>query len=254
MRFCVVSSKHITLLLMMLCLCLVAFAGCSKNTEQFDKMEREQSEMRKASSIANSGDSVTAINLYYKALEKNPGWAKAHLELALLFHDMDPVSAVYHYKKYLHLRPETEKMEMIEGRIRSAEMLIVSSVLAESGQADASQLASNSQVLRDVVEKTRVLNGRIAELEKENAEMKTEVSRLKAELDVERLAKADTASKPMIYRVKSGDTLSDIAARVYNDSEKWKIIYDANRQELAGLKSLKVGQALVIPEKKDNVD
>ena len=50
------------------------------------------------------------------------------------------------------------------------------------------------------------------------------------------------------YRVQRGDTLSVVAARVYHNPRKWKLIYDANRDTLGGSQKLKTGQVLIIPE------
>ncbi len=50
------------------------------------------------------------------------------------------------------------------------------------------------------------------------------------------------------YRVKKGDSLSNIAKREYNgDKSKWKLIYSENRDILKKPDSLKAGQILIIP-------
>ena len=50
------------------------------------------------------------------------------------------------------------------------------------------------------------------------------------------------------YRVQRGDTLSVVAARVYHNPRKWKLIYDANRDTLGDSQKLKTGQVLIIPK------
>ncbi|MBU4212230.1 MAG: LysM peptidoglycan-binding domain-containing protein, partial [Verrucomicrobia bacterium] len=50
------------------------------------------------------------------------------------------------------------------------------------------------------------------------------------------------------YRVQRGDTLSALAARVYHNPRKWKLIYDANRDTLGSSQKLKIGQVLIIPK------
>ena len=49
-------------------------------------------------------------------------------------------------------------------------------------------------------------------------------------------AMRSTSKKPIFsgatYEVKSGDTLSAIAGRVYNDSSRWREIYNANRDQI----------------------
>src|SRR5579871_1800053 len=51
------------------------------------------------------------------------------------------------------------------------------------------------------------------------------------------------------YAVKSGDTLSDIAKRVYNDNRFWTAIYWANHRHLKYANAITVGQLLTIPAK-----
>ncbi len=57
-----------------------------------------------------------------------------------------------------------------------------------------------------------------------------------------------TASRaPRSYRVRAGDTLADIAERVYGDRGKWAIIYSSNRALLPRANALREGQVLYIP-------
>lgn len=49
------------------------------------------------------------------------------------------------------------------------------------------------------------------------------------------------------YTVKPGDTLAGISKEVYGDSNKWKLIQDANKDKISDPKKLKVGMVLTIP-------
>jgi nucleoid-associated protein YgaU len=62
-------------------------------------------------------------------------------------------------------------------------------------------------------------------------------------------AQSNAASRTTLqtYRVKNGDTLSRIAAQVYQDPTQWPRIRDANRRVLGDSTTLKAGQLLVIP-------
>lgn len=58
----------------------------------------------------------------------------------------------------------------------------------------------------------------------------------------------DTKPQTKTYTVRSGDSLSTIAKRVYGDSSKWRQIYDANKAAIGSdPNKLKVGLVLVIP-------
>jgi LysM repeat protein len=57
------------------------------------------------------------------------------------------------------------------------------------------------------------------------------------------------ASKPAKYTVRSGDSLSTIAGRVYHDRAAWPVIYWANRSKIRSANDISVGQVLRIPAK-----
>ena len=57
-------------------------------------------------------------------------------------------------------------------------------------------------------------------------------------------------SKPTLYTVQEGDTLSAIAKKFYNDAAKYMLIYEANKKLIGDDPSLiQVGQELKIPRK-----
>jgi LysM repeat protein len=65
------------------------------------------------------------------------------------------------------------------------------------------------------------------------------------------------ASKPAIrraastrlakYTVRSGDTLSSIALKVYHDPGAWPVLYWANRNQVRWANSIQVGEVLTVP-------
>ena len=57
------------------------------------------------------------------------------------------------------------------------------------------------------------------------------------------------ASTPAKYTVRSGDSLSVIAGRVYHDQAAWPAIYWANHSKIRSANDISVGQVLRIPAK-----
>ncbi|MDE1889807.1 MAG: DUF799 family lipoprotein [Planctomycetota bacterium] len=53
--------------------------------------------------------------------------------------------------------------------------------------------------------------------------------------------------KKAVYRVKWGDSLYEIASKIFHDGKKWTVIYDANKYEISNIKDLPVGQVLIVP-------
>ena len=51
------------------------------------------------------------------------------------------------------------------------------------------------------------------------------------------------------YTVVKGDSLSKIAKQFYGDAQKWRKIYEANKDVIDNPDLIEVGQNLIIPEK-----
>jgi LysM repeat protein len=49
------------------------------------------------------------------------------------------------------------------------------------------------------------------------------------------------------YTVRSGDSLSSIALRIYHDAGAWPVLYWANRNQVRWANSIEVGQVLAVP-------
>lgn len=227
--------------------------------------------IRDAASRKNSGNIDSALQLYAEALDRSPKLAVAHLDMALIFHDnkKDYLRAIYHYERYLELRPATEKKKIIEDRIRLA------------GQLYAAKIAADGSTVAQIGK----LSDAMAELKKENDTLKSNIKQLNLQMDQAKVQHAGAvvavAQKPKmtvpiqddapvdlsevssrngraksvvtkppvsrIYTVKRGDSLRGIAAEIYGDGEKANDIFKANRDKLEAPDHLKIGQTLVLP-------
>jgi nucleoid-associated protein YgaU len=54
------------------------------------------------------------------------------------------------------------------------------------------------------------------------------------------------AQKTRVYVVKSGDSLSKIAKAVYGDADRWREIFEANKDKIKDPNAIEVGQKLQI--------
>jgi LysM repeat protein len=68
-------------------------------------------------------------------------------------------------------------------------------------------------------------------------------------LSVTRPAAKHAAAKPAKYTVKSGDSLSAIAGRVYKNTAYWPVLYWANHGQIRYANVIEVGQVLAVPAK-----
>jgi nucleoid-associated protein YgaU len=60
-------------------------------------------------------------------------------------------------------------------------------------------------------------------------------------------AAAQGGSAPRTYTVAAGDTLSAIAKREYGAANRWKVIFEANRDKISNPDLIQPGQVLTIP-------
>jgi len=256
-----------------------ALAGCSGQVREQDSMEFSYPAIRKARAKLREGDKQAALELLNKAIVEKPSLAQAHLEAAQLYddYDRDYVRAIYHYERYLELRPQTEKREMIEGFIRKAKIAFAASVTEQVPGLDKQLQAlqeENNRLKQDLRQVRENLARRIAVSPSRAAAAVTPLGLVPGSSGESALPSlvadeppvawpsatpavaVDTKAMPVSagklfstqYRVQRGDTLSTVAARVYHNPRKWKTIYDANRDTLGGSQKLKAGQMLIIPK------
>ena len=63
------------------------------------------------------------------------------------------------------------------------------------------------------------------------------------------IARRAASTRIATYTVRSGDTLSAIALRVYHDAGAWPVLYWANRNQIRWANSIQVGQVLTVPSR-----
>ncbi len=246
LKFLSVSGPALALVLVL--------SGCGDASERLDRRDERDPLIMRGDARKRAGDVDGAIELYLQALDRKPDLALAHLKLAVEFDEQkrDYLRAIFHYSRYLELRPGARKNELVEELVRMARV---------------SYLASLPNPPPGAIE-------RVAVLERENERLREQIAELTRRVQVaeQRLANAQreatTASRPApadvrasdprpqdrsaseaerTYRVERGDTLTRIAAKMYNDHTQWQRIYEANRSQLSTPQSLREGQVLIIP-------
>ncbi len=77
------------------------------------------------------------------------------------------------------------------------------------------------------------------------------IEKVDDKIEVEK--KVESQSEPTFYTVKSGDTLSKISQKYYDDPAKYDVIFQANRPMLKDPNEIYPGQALRIPNTESQV-
>ncbi len=244
-----------------LMLIAVFVPACRPSVGELDRRELDDPAAALAAERLEAGDVAGAIAIYRTVLDENPQLARLHLEVAFLYDARagDYVRAVYHYQRYLELRPQTEKRGMLAERIEKARKTL------------AAEYGRDAEVLQE----------RIAVLEAEKESLLEAKESLRRELEERRSAETPETGQPFIlvvpgkpllagpglqpfpgtgtvplspsgnadlrYIVRGNDSLSSLARRFYGDARQWPRIYQANRELVDDPNILPVGVEIVIP-------
>ena len=235
-------------------LLLISLAGCS-GAGALDERDERDPIYRRAQAHRRAQDFDKAIELYNKALERKPNLAMAHLELGFIYDEYkeDYIRAIYHYQRYLEMRPTAEKKQLVTDLIQHAKLSFAASLPDKPAEAvqQIALLKREVETLREQLTNQQASGvGRVGAA----AAASPAVAATKPVLPTVVEPPVPPPPKPaepvaasQTYVVQGGDTLSRIAGRVYGDSGKWSLIFNANRNLLPTPQSLKVGQVLTIP-------
>ncbi len=212
---------------------LTLLAACGRVAPVTDADLGQLADYQRARKAAESGDFHAAAGLYDRVLRVAPDAARVRLELGLLYDEKmgDPITAIYYYRQYLALQPDSGKKQLVEDFVERAKLS-----LAAKGTEPPSVDASEVTRLQT---ENAALRGRIAELEKAAAPGATP--------EAVTTTPPTPPSETHTHLVQKGDTLQSLALRYYGTRSAWEKIYAANRAILPSKDQLKIGQQLVIP-------
>lgn len=230
--------------------CLLAL-GCGQALTSASDAERNPY-AAKAKELVQQRDFRGAAELYRKALRVNPDLATAHLELGLLCDDKlgDPISAIYHYRQFLELRPDSAKRPLVEDFMERAKLNLMAS-LPQSPVVEPGELSRLKTEKAALLQENAALQQRVAELERSAATLPVAVAPPVIAVATTPVAVPPTpvVEQPATrsHIVQRGDTLQSLALKYYGSRSEWAKIFAANRHQLRSQNELKVGQQLVIP-------
>jgi tetratricopeptide (TPR) repeat protein len=129
-----------------------AVSGCGPVAQSRLDEEKEPRYLAGKSRVS-SLDYKGAIECFEQALDLNPRSASAHFELAWLLdqNEGDAAAAIYHYSKYLALRPAAENADLIKQRIVACKQDLARTVslgpVSEKVQRELEQLLEENRQL-----------------------------------------------------------------------------------------------------------
>ncbi len=250
--------------------------ACGRSGSISDADAEQEVNYQRARHLYEQQDFSGAAEFYNRALSVNPEFANAHLELAMLYENRlsDPISAIYHYRRFLELRPDSDKKQLVADFVERAKLSLAAK-LPQSPIVDPNELTRLETEKTALLQENAALRTQVAELEKvANATqvVATEPATaavassaplvpsaatapaaapgvVMAAAPIISLPEASTMEAPRarMYIVQRGDTLQSLALRYYGSRAGWEKIFQANRSGLPSKDQLKVGQQLVIP-------
>lgn len=266
-------------LTLIICLVIAVFTGCEPRDSGPFTSEVDEPHYRRGSQLLKAGRTQEALAAFLKVIEKRGSNApESHLEVGLIYlqNVKDPIAAIYHFRKFLELRPNSPQADLVRQRIEAATKEFARTLptqpfegqlqrvelmdLVQKLQAENNQLKDDISRLRGLPASSRPLvgdstsgTGNTAVLPEPEALPPTPVTpqgppRPAAQAQVP--AAQQPATDPgnvRIHVVKQGDTLYRLSIQYYGSGRRWREIYEANRDVMNSETDLRIGTRLKIP-------
>jgi len=258
----------------------ILFAGgCDTKREQVLR-ETDEPHFNRGQEELKRGNINEALNAFLKVIEKRKESPESHLEVGRIYLNNleDPEMAIYYLRKYIEAKPNSELASSVEQMIKTSRIKFATNMPLSPFDSNLKYIELE-EIVAKLQKENFELKQRLAHyaetIEKFQDAQKAQTSaRLKQAQTVQTaqaqasfaqpaqtVASAASASVtqntqrveispdvPKTYIVKAGDTLSSISHKVYGTRNRWKEIYNANRDRLASPESLKPGQTLIMPK------
>lgn len=263
---------------------LVLAGGCAPHDAKLFTPEVEDRDYRRGKELLRQDRNQEALAAFLKVIsERGEGAPESHLEAAILYQKQikDPISAIYHYRKFRELKPNSQQAELVRQQIEAA--------TREFARTLPAQPLENQALRADTYDA-------IDRLQRENLLLKEQLTAARQRLlEANRnsggtIAIIDTNSDNLIplrpvmvdttpavtpppsrtvtpaatpapvpprvadnvgmrrHIVVKGDTLSSLAQRYYSNRSRWRDIYAANRDVMPSEDALSIGMTLKIPQ------
>ncbi len=103
---------------------LIFVAGCERSDSSPFTAEIDEPGYRRGKELKKQGRNQEALSEFLKVLDKRrlSDCPESHLELGLLYekHINDPIAAIFHYRKFRELKPNSQQADLVRQRIDAA--------------------------------------------------------------------------------------------------------------------------------------
>jgi tetratricopeptide (TPR) repeat protein len=199
----------------------VALCGCLP-ASQSPMDEQKEMHFLTGKARVREQDNEGAIEAFERALEVNPGNASAHFELGILYEKVnDYAAAIYHFERFLKLRPDSGHAAVLRDRISTDKVELSKTAafapVTKQLQEEFYKLAEEDRQVRAEAEKWRAEAERWRAYYNSRSQAPVAGSTTEPPQPARVLTGAPDAAAPgpaaRSHTVKSGDTLTSIASR-----------------------------------------
>jgi len=231
-----------------LCVCMLLFS-CGPSGPIIE--EANDPAFDRGRSYFKVGSDTEGMDEFLSVTRRVTRTSKSHLEAGRLLLTVasrkDPVSAIYHFRRFLLLEPNARESRMVEQLIVSAEREIIRKLPGEpyGNYLESLDLKEeNDRLRREIADLQARLGAPISGFNSISEEPSDSLPVSVKPVEVEVKKKPQI---PKFYVVQKGDSLYAISLKVYGNASHIDAIFSANQDTLKSKNSLKVGQKLRLP-------
>jgi tetratricopeptide (TPR) repeat protein len=125
--------------------------GCSRDVGLPLTSELDEPNYRQGQQLGRQGREQEALAAFLKVIaRRNDDAPESHLEAGLIYsqHIKDPISAIYHFRKYLELQPNSRQAELVRQRIDAAKRDFARTLPAQPDENGLDRLGLQEQLAR----------------------------------------------------------------------------------------------------------
>lgn len=155
-------------LLSLLALCALLLGGCERRDVMTFSPETSEDNYERGKQFVRQGRNQEALSAFLKVISKRGDEApESHLEVARIYqaHIKDYLAAIYYYRKYLELQPNSPQASLVRGMVDACTREFARTLPAHPGEDQSVRLGFMDQLGR---------------LQRENDQLKAEIALLRA--------------------------------------------------------------------------
>lgn len=223
--------------------------------------ETDDENYRRGKTFAMERKDAEAMEAFYKVVNARDEAPESHLELGILALRREmPLDAIYHLRQYSRQSIDDKQKALVAEQLSAAKKMFLSEVPGTPFPTEGvewekkylEQKKENDRLKNEI----RLLSARIKSLEERTPlasppQPGSAVTEVAAAPTAPERTTANNAPRraaiPATHTVVKGDTLTRISQKYYGTQNRWREIFNYNRDILPAPGALKIGTQLKLP-------